>query len=408
MKLIVIGTRGFPYIQGGIETHCQGLYPELVKLGCDVTVVRRTAYINASNKIKKFHGVKFKDIWTPKLKSLEAIVHTFLALIYCSIKRPDIVHFHGIGPSIFVPLARILGLRVVVTTQGPDYDRQKWGTFAKFVLKLGEKLGTKYSNEVIVVSDVIEKLTQDKYNRFNSNLIFNGVNFPNKSENTEYIKSLGLTKNGYIIAVARFVEEKGFHYLIDAYIALKNKDYKLVLVGDADHETNYSLELKKKARENGIVLTGFIKGEQLNEIFSHARLFILPSFHEGLSLALLEALSYDLDVLVSDIPANTSAPLAKDSFFPVGNVKELTRRLSYKLKEPVFSDKYDLNEYQWDIIAKKTYKVYTKALPARKSKQIQVGQEKVTYVEIQQPHKTSNRISRNSESSNPPKTASVL
>jgi glycosyltransferase involved in cell wall biosynthesis len=394
MKLIVIGTRGFPYIQGGIETHCQGLYPELVKLGCDVTVVRRTAYINSTNSSKIFHGVKFKDIWTPKVKSLEAIVHTFLALIYCSLKRPNIVHFHGIGPSVFVPIARILGLKVVVTTQGPDYDRQKWGSFAKFVLRLGEKLGTKYSNEVIVVSDVIDRLTKEKYKRFNANLIYNGVNFPEKSINQDYIHSLGLSKNKYIIAVARFVEEKGFHYLIDAYIALNNKDYKLVLVGDADHETSYSLELKKKARENGIVMTGFIKGEQLNEIFSHARLFILPSFHEGLSLALLEALSYDLDVLVSDIPANTSAPLTKESFFPVGNVEELTKRLSDKLKEPTFSDKYNLNEYQWDIIAKKTYKVYTKALPISKSKHILIGQQKVSYVEIQQPYKTRDGITK--------------
>src|SRR5687768_6622375 len=121
MNIIVVGTRGFPYIQGGIETHCEGLYPELVKLGCNITVIRRKPYVTEFNADKCYMGVEFKDIWAPKIKSLEAIVHTFLAVIYAGFKGPDLLHFHGIGPSIFVPLARILGMKVIVTSQGPDY-----------------------------------------------------------------------------------------------------------------------------------------------------------------------------------------------------------------------------------------------------------------------------------------------
>src|SRR5207249_430468 len=135
---MVIGTRGFPNIQGGIETHCQGLYPELTKLGCEVTVIRRRNYVTKVNAEREYLGVNFKDIWSPKSKHLEAIVHTFLAVIYCRLKSPDIIHFHGIGPSLLVPFARIFGMKVVVTSQGADYKRQKWGKFAKFVLKLGE------------------------------------------------------------------------------------------------------------------------------------------------------------------------------------------------------------------------------------------------------------------------------
>jgi glycosyltransferase involved in cell wall biosynthesis len=362
MKIIVIGTRGFPNIQGGIETHCEGLYPELVKLGCEIIVIRRKPYIGKNNSDKHYKGVVFKDIWAPKLKSFEAIVHTFLGVCYAAFKRPKVLHFHGIGPSLFVPFARLLGMKVVVTSQGPDYDRQKWGSFAKFILKIGEKFGSKYSNEFIVVSDVINEITKDKYKRTDAHIIFNGVHTPKKSEETEYIESLGLIKKKYIIGVARFVEEKGFHYLIDAFVGVNDSDYKLVLVGDADHPSNYANNLKKKALANNVILTGFIKGEKLNEIFSHAKLFVLPSFHEGLSLSLLEALSYDLEVVASDIPSNLSAPLNQDSFFKVGDVEDLSLKIKTKLKLTNQTAKNELENYQWPNIAQQTLDVYKKAI----------------------------------------------
>lgn len=358
MKIIVVGTRGFPYIQGGIETHCQGLYPQLVKLGCDVTVIRRKPYITEANNQKEYLGVKFKDTWAPKSKSFEALVHTFFAVIYCRFKSPDIVHFHAIGPSLVVPLARLLGMKVVVTTQGPDYDRQKWNKLAKSMIKLGEYFAVKCSNALIVVSNVINNLIIKHYNYTKSYLIYNGVNMPVKSTDDAYIRSLGLEKNKYIIAVARFVEEKGFDYLIDGYIKTGIANYKLVLVGDADHETAFSQYLKKKAVDNNIVMTGFIKGAQLNEVFSHARLFVLPSFHEGLSLALLEGLSYRLDVLVSDIPANTEVNLSQDSYFKVGNIDDLADKMQNKLITENYTGTFDLTNYRWDNIAQKTYGVY--------------------------------------------------
>ncbi|MBD3839692.1 MAG: glycosyltransferase family 4 protein [Epsilonproteobacteria bacterium] len=362
MKIIVLGTRGIPDIQGGVETHCQELYPRLIKLGCDVTLITRKSYVQDLN-IKEYQGVKLRHIFTPKKKSLEAIIHTLLGVLYARSHSPDILHIHAIGPSLLVPFAKFLGLKVVVTNHGPDYDRQKWGKLAKKVLMFGEKFGSKYANKVIVISNVIKNIQEDRYNRMDCELIYNGVNLPNKSSQTDYISSLALETGKYCIAVGRFVKEKGFHDLIEAYKKI-DTDIKLVLVGDADHEDKYSKSLKQIGKDNGVVLTGFIKGEKLNQIFSHAKLFVMPSYHEGLPIALLEAMSYNLDVLVSDIPANVEVQLEQSDYFKVGDVDNLAMKLKNKLDNTADRDfqKIIKERYNWDLIAKQTKSVYEKVL----------------------------------------------
>lgn len=355
MKIIVLGTRGIPDILGGVETHCQELFPRIELLGHhDITVITRSPYVVDKTQTH-FQNIKLKHLFAPKTKSFEAIIHTFLGVLYAGIKRPDVLHIHAIGPMIMTPLARLLGLKVVVTHHGPDYDRQKWGKMAKTILKMGEYMGVKFANEVIVISEVIQRSLATKYNRTDTHLIYNGVNLPQTTIQTDYIESLGLQPQKYIIAVGRFVEEKGMHDLIEAFKGLKT-DIKLVLVGDADHETTYSKNLKTKAKENHVVLTGFIKGEKLNQIFSHTLLFVMPSYHEGLPIALLEAMSYNLNVLVSDIPANLEVQLEEECYFKTGAIEDLKNKLDQKLKSDLTYDfqKVILEKYNWDLIAEKT------------------------------------------------------
>lgn len=362
MKIVVTGTRGIPNIMGGVETHCEELFPRIAALGYDVTIIRRSCYVADDNVLSEYKGVKLKDVYAPRKKSLEAILHTFLAVIEAKRLHADIVHIHAIGPSLMAPFARLLGLKVVTTHHGPDYDRQKWGKFAKMMLKAGERMGAKFSNEVIVISHVIQNILLTKYNR-TSTLIFNGVNTPEKSEKTDYIEELGLTPKKYVIAVGRFVKEKGFDMLIDAFKAAGyNRDYKLVIAGDADHEDAYSTMLKDKAKANGVVLTGFIRGERLNQALTNAALFVLPSYHEGLPISLLEAMSYNIDVAVSDIPANTIPELSANDFFKCGDVESLASLLKLKLKAPIINRTYNLSNYSWDNIAAQTVEVYKKAL----------------------------------------------
>jgi len=235
MKIFVTGTRGIPDIPGGVEKHCQELYPLIAAKGHQVILSTRKPYI--SDRKKFWHGIQLKHTLAPRRKSLEAIVHTFISVIKSRLANPDIVHIHAVGPGLLAPLARILGLKVVVTNHGPDYDRQKWGGIAKTILRVGETFGCRFANEVIVISQIIADIVQKRCKR-NSNIIYNGVVLPEKSEKTAFIESIGATREEYILAVSRFVPEKGLDLLIQAFQSIKTS-YKLVIAGDADHETEY-------------------------------------------------------------------------------------------------------------------------------------------------------------------------
>ncbi len=217
MKILVCGTRGIPSISGGIETHCEALFPILAQRGVDVTICRRSAYVTDANRMTMYRGVKLVDLYSPKKKSFEAIVHTLLAVWYARWHGYRIIHIHAIGPSLAIPFARLLGLKVVMTHHGPDYDRQKWGLFAKMSLKLGEWCAVHFANEIIVISNTIRELLKNKYGYERAHLIHNGVNIPVPATDNDYTSTLGLENGNYVIAVGRFVPEKGFHDLLEAW-----------------------------------------------------------------------------------------------------------------------------------------------------------------------------------------------
>ena len=369
MKIVVIGTRGIPDILGGVETHCEELFPRIAAMGHDVTIIRRSPYVTDYNRIPSYKGVRLIDVKAPRKKSLEALIHTFRAVLKARSLHPDVLHVHAIGPALMVPFARLLGMKVVMTNHGPDYDRQKWGRLAKAVLRTGERMGTCYSNAVIVISTVIADILSTKYGRTDTDLIFNGVNRPVKSKSKSWLEKWGVADRPYIVAIGRFVKEKGFHDLIEAYAKSDlQKRYTLVIAGDTDHEDEYSRALKKQAHDTGVVLTGFIKGEKLNQLMTNASLFVMPSYHEGLPIALLEAMSYDLDVVVSDIPANRLNILEDGDFFSTGDTGALAKAMARKLSAPRTPRTYDLSAYDWDKIARQTVEVYNRVVSKAKKK----------------------------------------
>ena len=357
MKIVVTGTRGIPAIMGGVETHCEELFPRVAALGYDVTVMRRSSYV--ADSLTEWHGVKLMDIPTPRKKAFEAIVHTVRAVIAARRLGADVVHIHAIGPALVTPLARLLGMKVVFTHHGPDYDRDKWGTAAKMMLRLGEMLGCRFANRVIVISDVIRNLIASKHGRTKGvSLIYNGVPAADKCHFPEYFSELGITEGNYVLGMSRFVPEKNLHHLIEAFSRVKSEGLKLVIAGDSDFPDEYSEGLKRQAREAGVVLTGFVKGQKLHSLLTNARCFVLPSSHEGLPIALLEAMSYGLPVVVSDIPANLEVGLAEECYFPVGDVDTLASRLRVLCDAPVERIDYDMAKYDWDHIAKEVSDVY--------------------------------------------------
>jgi glycosyltransferase involved in cell wall biosynthesis len=365
MKIFVTGTRGIPDIPGGVEKHCQELYPLIASKGHEIVLATRRPYV--TKKISQYKLVSLWHGFAPRKKSLEAIVHTFFAVIKARKIKSDIIHIHAVGPGLMVPFARLLGLKVVVTNHGPDYDRQKWGRTAKFILRLGEWAGGTFANEVIVISRVIGSIIGKRCRRL-SHLIYNGVPLPVVSENYDYLASIGVAPGRYILAVARFVPEKGLDLLVQAFKGIPG-DMKLVIAGDADHESGYSLALRRMMAEDPrIVATGYITGDPLRQIYSHARLFVLPSYHEGLPIALLEAMSYGLSVLVSDIPANKEVELQSDRYFVCGDVLDLGKKLELFCQQDISEDEKRkmrsliLHRYNWDKIAEQTLYVYRAVL----------------------------------------------
>lgn len=354
MKVVVTGTRGIPNVMGGVETHCEQLFPRLAAMGVDVTVVRRSGYV--SDGLTEWNGVKLKDIPAPKKKSFEAIVHTFRAVNYAARIHADILHVHAAGPALVTPYAKLRGLKVVFTSHGPEYDRDKWGKLAKAVLRLGERLAVKYADDVIVISDVIRNIIKDKYGRTERvHLIYNGVPSPEPCDYPEYFEELGIEPGKYILGMCRFVPEKRLGDLVEACKGLQ--DYKLVLAGDTDFEDAYSRKLKADAKAAGAVLTGFIRGRKLQSLLTHAACYVLPSSHEGLPIALLEAMSYGNKVLVSDIPANLAVGLPEKNNFRCGDVADLAGKLRGMLASGE-KPEYDMSRYDWDTIAEQVKQVY--------------------------------------------------
>ena len=367
MKVVVIGTRGIPGIMGGVETHCEELLPRLVKLGYDITIIRRRSYIREVCPLTEWKGVKIVDIDAPKSKKFETLIHTFRAINKAKALGADLIHIHAIGPNLLAPYARLLGMKVVMTHHGPDYDRDKWGKVARTMLKSGETFGCKSANQVIVISNVIKMLIEERCGRKkNVTLIYNGVNQPDICSYPEYFNMLGIEEGRYVLGMCRFVPEKNLHHLINAFVLLKKtkripQSMKLVLAGDAVFEDEYSMALKKKARENNVVLTGFVKGRKLHSLLTHAACYCLASSHEGLSISLLEAMSYNIPVVASDIPANLALGLDKTHYFPCGNIEMLADRLEDEILQK-HQEHYDMHLYNWDVIAKQTGRVYDKAL----------------------------------------------
>lgn len=369
-KIVVTGTRGVPNIMGGVETHCEELFPRMVKNCYDVTIIRRSAYIkkgvdkNSGVKDGVWKGVKLYDLKSPRKKSFEAIIHTTKAVIIARWLGAKVVHIHAIGPAMVTPLARLLGMKVVFTHHGPDYDRDKWGFMAKTMLKLGERMGCWFANDVIVISDVIKNIIARKYNRTKRvHLIYNGVPSPELCHEPEYFTQLGIEEGKYVLGMCRFVPEKHLHDLVAAFVKLREEnripaDLKLVLAGDTDFEDDYSRGLKAQAREAGVVLTGFVRGTKLHSLLTNAMCYSLPSSHEGLPIALLEAMSYQLPVITSAIPANLEVGLEPERYHEVGDVDALAEKLEVICNHPLERIKYDMGKYDWDRIANQVSEIY--------------------------------------------------
>lgn len=359
MNVFVFGTRGFPGIQGGVEKHCEHLY-SLLSSRFSITVFRRKPYINQTETM--ITSIRFIDLPSTKIKGVEAALHSFFCTLYCIINRPDLIHIHNIGPGMFIPLLKLFRLKVILTYHSPNYEHKKWNKLARIILKQSEWLSTRWADKIIFVNNTQKNKFNTKTQK-KSFVIPNGVDFKLRSESKTFINSLHLTPQKYILFVGRITQEKGLDYLIDAFIEANPASYKLVIAGGVDHTSSFSENIRHKVvNTKNIIMTGYVDGENLRQLYSHARLFILPSYNEGFPLVLLEALSYGLDILASNISANQSLNLNEDDYFQVGSVTSLKQQILFKLTKSFAPRSYDIKKYSWESVAEETQTIFESLL----------------------------------------------
>jgi glycosyltransferase involved in cell wall biosynthesis len=365
MKIFVMGTRGFPDIQGGVEQHCENLYPLLASKKCLITVFRRKPYIVKSDKT--CNCIRFIDLFSTRIPGFEAFVHSFLSAIRClSMKRPDIVHIHNIGPGFFMPLLKLFGLKVVLTYHSPNYEHTKWSFPAKYFLRTCETISLWCADKIIFVSEH----QMGKFPNFKQKTICipNGIKNPKLlyQKKTSYLEKINIQAKDYILFVGRLTPEKGVDVLLEAFKKTKTNK-KLVIAGAADNNGTYVGKLNTIAENSSqIVFTGFVTGNDLSCLYENAHAFVLPSYNEGNPIVMLEAMSYGLPIIASDIPANKEIKLPSESYFTTGNVQALVKKLDDVIHKEVNVEHYDMNRYNWENIAQQTLEIFNGILAENK------------------------------------------
>ena len=372
MKICMIGHKTVPSRDGGVEIVVEELSTRMVQEGHNVTLFNRKRKNNPSNNYYK--GIKLVDIFTINKKSLDAIVYSYFAtkraIKLAKKGEYDVIHFHAEGPCNFLKKFGKIGSKkrgkmpkIVVTIHGLDWQRGKWGGFATKILLRGEKQAVKYADEIIVLSKNNQKYFMDNYNR-KTTFIPNGVNLPNLVDAKIIKEKWNLEKNNYILFLARIVPEKGLHYLIEAWgqaLVETKTSKKLVIAGDSSHTNDYLKEIDSMcANDYSIIRTGFVSGQILEELYSNAYLYVLPSDIEGMPMSLLEALSYGNRCLVSDIPENSEIINNNCFSFKKANVDDLKNKLVSILNSNYSERCNQYIKYQWDDVVDKTLEVYKK------------------------------------------------
>lgn len=370
MKIAMFGHKRVPSREGGIEIVVEELTARMAAQGHQVTCYnRRGHHVSGSEfdtkRQKDFQGVKLKSVWTLDKKGLAAMTASLSAAFLCAFSRADVVHIHAEGPAFMCWLPKLFGKRVVVTVHGLDWQREKWKNgFGSKYIHAGEKMAVKLADEIIVLSKNTQDYFRDTYGR-ETMFIPNGVNKPEIRPAEKITEKFGLHKDEYFLFLGRLVPEKGVHYLVDAFLKTKT-DKKLVIAGGTSGTDGYIKGLKELAKDDDrILFTGFVQGQTLEELYSNAYVYVLPSDVEGMPLSLLEAMSYGNCCLTSTIPECTEVVEDKAVAFQKGDVDALTQTLQMLSDEPALvagfkatARDFICDKYDWNTVTNQTMELY--------------------------------------------------
>ena len=366
MKIAYIAVKGIP-MSGGIEKYTEEMANKLVARGHEVTVYTTKHYSNRSGAYENF---QIRAVPALKGKFFEKISLVLIASLDQMFREFDVVHYHALGPSIFSFMAKLRGRKVVIQSHGIEYQRAKWGRFSSEVLRHLERLSYNMGDSLTVVSKQIERYFKETYNK-QTVYIPTGIEMPNfEIWNDSLLSGMGLEKDGYYLFIARIVEEKGLHYLIDAYKQIETPK-KLVIAGKMDTANPYHKKILNMAKsDNRIVFLGEVLGEKKDMLFKGAYAFCLPSELEGMSIALLEAMSYGKLCIVSDIAENLDIAQGKALSFESKSVDSLAQslrkaeRMSVRERDNLGNraKTYVVKNHQFETIAQKMESLYAELL----------------------------------------------
>lgn len=369
LKIAMIGHKRIPSREGGIEVVVEELSTRMVQRGYEVTCYNRSGnHVSGrefdSEHLNEYKGVHLKDVLTIDKKGLAAMSSSFFGAIKCAFGRYDVIHFHAEGPCAMLWLPKLFGKKCVATIHGLDHQRAKWGKFASWYIMMGEKCAVKFADEIIVLSEGVHKYFLRKYGR-ETKIISNGVVHANIIKPNIIKSKYGLSKDSYILFLARLVPEKGVHYLIEAFKSVKT-DKKLVIAGGSSDTNDYMKQLRKAgADDSRIIFTGFVQGKELDELYSNAYIYTLPSDLEGMPLSLLEAMSYGNCCLTSDIAECAEVIEDKGITFKKGNIKDLRSKLQELCNNEELVKKYKndaskfiCSKYNWNNVVEQTMNLY--------------------------------------------------
>jgi glycosyltransferase involved in cell wall biosynthesis len=362
LRVAFIGGRGVVSKYSGIESYYEQVGAELTRLGHEVTVYCRTYF---TPPIAEYKGIRVRRLPTIRSKHLETLVHTFLSTIHATFSRYDVVHYQCLGPALFSFMPRIARKKTVVTVQGLDWQRRKWGRIAARVLRWGEAAAATLPDATMVVSQTLQRYYWGRYGR-HTLYIPNGATVAPK-RTLKRLPEWELTADNYILYLGRFSPEKNCHLLIDAFENISS-GMKLILAGGSSHSDDYVESLRRRASDR-IRLLPWTSGEDLDELLANAAVFVLPSDLEGLSLALLDAMAAGVCVLASDIPENEEVVAGVGFTFKHGDLSDLTRLLDLLIRNPELrremaaKGQQQIREhYLWPDVARSIEKAYYKVL----------------------------------------------
>ena len=324
LRVAFIGGRGVASCYSGIESYYEEVGRNLAQMGHGVTVYCRSYF---TPPLTTHNGMNVVRLPTIRTKHLDTLLHTLLSTWHACRMRYDIVHYHALGPALFSWIPRLFGAKTVVTVQGLDWQRKKWGRIATAVLRLGERAAIALPNQTMVVSKTLQQHFRSE--RHDETVyIPNGTRLRSRGR-AERLASWGLTADAYVLFLGRFSPEKNCHLLIEAFERLETST-KLVLAGGSSYTDDYVRSLRRHASDR-IRILDWVNGDALTELLTHAALFVLPSDMEGLSLALLDAMGAGVCVLTSAVPENIEAVEGAGFTFVPGNVRDLAQKMELLL-----------------------------------------------------------------------------